>query len=144
MGLRFGQYLLNEVMPHVEQRFPIRAERPFRAIGGLSRGGGWAFQLGLTHPELFASIGLHSPAIFDVDRLTFKQRLQRIPPDLRPRIYLDIGENDRERNFALLLEQALTRYEWTHEWHLNSGAHDEPYWRAQVESYLLWYAAGWR
>jgi len=144
VGLRFGEYLLHDVMPEVEQRFRVHGDRRFRAIGGLSRGGGWAFQLGLARPDLFSAIGLHSPAIFDADRVTFERRLQQIPPELWPRIYFDIGESDRERSFALHLEQVLSRYQFPHEWHLNLGAHDETYWRAHVEAYLKWYASTWR
>lgn len=142
-GLRFGGYLLNEVIPYIDANFHTLPDRDHRALGGLSRGGGWAFQIGLTNPGLFGSLGLHSPAVFTGDRLAFERWMRGLPSDLWPRLYLDVGDNDGEREFNTRLEELLTRYEIPHEWHLNAGAHDETYWSAHVEEYIRWYAEGW-
>ncbi len=142
-GTRFGQYFLNNVIPYMDANYRTLADRDHRALGGLSRGGGWAFQIGLTNPSLFGSLGLHSPAIFSSDRAVFERWMRELSPELWPRIYLDVGDNDLERDFNLHIEEALTANEIPHEWHLNTGAHNEAYWSAHVEEYLQWYAEGW-
>jgi enterochelin esterase-like enzyme len=142
-GTRFGQYMLNDIIPFIDGNFRTLPDRAHRAIGGLSRGGGWAFQLGMTHADLFSSLGLHSPAIFGNDRAKLDRLMREMPPELWPRIYLDVGDNDRERDFNIHVEEVLTAYEVPHEWHLNNGAHDEAYWGNHVVEYIQWYADGW-
>lgn len=142
-GLYFGQYLLNDVIPYIDAHFRTIPDRGHRALGGLSRGGGWAIQIGLTRPDLFGSLGLHSPAVFTGDRVAVKRWIRDLPPDLWPRLYFDMGDNDQEFEFNAGLEELLTLYEIPHEWHLNAGAHDEVYWRAHVQEYIQWYAEGW-
>lgn len=142
-GARFGQYFLSDVIPYIDANFRVIADREHRALGGLSRGGGWAFQIGLTHPELFGSLGLHSPAILSSDRAVFERWIRELPAGLWPRLYLDVGDNDPERDFNIHIEELLTRYAIPHEWRLNNGAHDEAYWGAHVDEYIRWYAQGW-
>ena len=140
-GVYFGQYLVNDIMPYIDQNFRTIPDRDHRAIGGLSRGGGWALQLGL-RSELFGSVGLHSAAAFPEDRANIVYWIQNHDPNTWPRLYIDSGDNDRERGFNTLFESLLTEYGVPHEWHLNPGAHDELYWGAHVFEYIVWYANG--
>ena len=110
-------------------------------MGGLSRGAGWAIHLGLGNPAVFGAIGGHSPVIFYADVSQIPDWLDELPEGTR--VYLDSGENDQDLNNTRWLEQLLTDHRVPHEWHLNTGFHDEIYWRAHVEQYLRWYAAGW-
>jgi len=140
---RFGEALTDIVVPYVDAAYRTQADRSGRALGGLSRGGAWAIHLGLTRPELFESIGAHAPAIFVTDTNKVERWLAAIPPDLRLRLFLDIGDNDTGASEALRLESRLARYGVEHEWHFYLGAHTEAYWQAHVEEYLRWYAELW-
>ncbi len=142
-GTRFGQYLLNDIMPHIDGHYRTLTDRAQRAIGGLSRGGGWAFQICVDNPELFGSLGLHSAAFFNDDRLAFDRRVRELPLETWPRFYLDVGDNDLERDRNISLEKLLTAFGIPHEWHLNTGAHNEEYWSEHVMEYLQWYTEGW-
>ena len=142
-GPLFGERLIDALIPHVDETYRTLADRDHRALGGLSRGGGWTVQLGLTHPELFGALGLHSPAIFGADRGSLEDWLRAIPPDPYPRIWLDVGDEDQERGFNTLFESTLAYYGIPHEFHVYSGAHTEAYWSQHVEEYLRWYLAGW-
>jgi len=53
----FERYLLEEVMPAVEKKYRVAAGRENHAIVGLSMGGGQALNIGLSHLDLFASVG---------------------------------------------------------------------------------------
>ena len=140
-GEYFGQYLINDIMPYVDANFRTIPDRDHRAIGGLSRGGGWALQVGL-RTDIFSSVGLHSAAAFPEDRANIVYWIQNHNPDTWPRIYIDSGDNDRERGFNTLFESLLTEYGIPHEWHLNPGDHSETYWGAHVIAYMAWYAEG--
>ncbi len=137
----FGEVFANEFIPYIDENYRTFATREKRALGGLSRGGGWAIRYGLTRPDLFGAFGAHSPAIFYRDYSKLDDWLKEIPEDETPLIYIDIGDQDGEladaRNFADELAAAGV----VHEWHLYAGAHEEAYWQAHVEEYLRWYGA---
>jgi enterochelin esterase-like enzyme len=140
----FADALTVELIPYVDAHYRTIADRAHRAVGGLSRGAGWAIHFGLTRPDLFGALGAHSPVVFLTDSPHLSEWLKAIPPDSLPRIFLDIGDNDRGLGTALELEDILNEQNIPHEWHLFQGYHEEAYWRAHVEEYLRWYAAGWR
>lgn len=141
----FGQVVIDELIPAIDEQYRTLAVREFRAVGGLSRGAGWAVHLGITEWELFGALGAHSLALFDVDAQYSRQRLAEIPPDKLPRIYVDIGEKDRPNimRSALWFEQLLTDGNIPHVWNLYQGYHEEGYWRAHIEEYIRWYAEEW-
>ncbi len=60
---RWEDYIIRELIPHVDATYRTIARREARAINGLSMGGYGALMLGLRHPDLFCSIGSHSGAL---------------------------------------------------------------------------------
>lgn len=142
-GAGFGERLTDELIPYIDQTYRTIPDPRFRAIGGMSRGAGWALQLGLTRPDLFNVIGLHSLAVFQRDASKVAGWIQAIPPASRPNIFMDIGEDDRELASAQTIENIFTQFDLSHEWHLYSGNHTEEYWSTHVEEYLRWYAGQW-
>ncbi len=143
-GAYFGQFLINDIIPYIDSHYRTVSDRSHRALGGLSRGGGWALEIGLTRWDLFGSIGLHSPAIRSEDAPNLETWIRDIPLDQWPRLSIDLGDNDRERGTTTQLEDLLSRYQVPHEWHLNQGEHDMVYWSAHVKEYMQWYADGFQ
>jgi enterochelin esterase-like enzyme len=141
----FGQAVVDRLIPWIDANYRTIPGREYRAVGGLSRGGAWALHLGLTHPELFGAIGMHSGFAFHSDIPFIRQRLEAMPTELMPRFYQDLGDNDRPEiaASAIWFEALLTHYNIPHEWHLFSGYHEEAYWQSHVEQYLRWYAQNW-
>lgn len=142
-GPGFGGRLVDHLAPYIDQNYRTLDEREYRAVGGMSRGAGWAFRLGLQRWELFGTLGLHSMAVFAQDRPFYEDWLEAIPPESWPNIFMDGGEGDPEMGFNAVVENSLTEQGIPHEWHLYPGAHDEAYWGAHVEEYLRWYAEVW-
>jgi enterochelin esterase-like enzyme len=142
-GASFGERLIDDLIPYIDETYRTLPDRDHRAIGGLSRGAGWALQLGLTDWELFSSIGLHSLAVFQKDASRIQNWLEDIPPGSYPRLYMDIGDNDPEVSMAKFVEEQFNEQNVLHEWHLYRGAHTEEYWSAHVGEYIRWYAEGW-
>lgn len=142
-GPGFGDRLVGALIPYIDVTYHTIPNREHRALGGLSRGGGWTAELGFTNAVLFGSLGFHSPAIFSGDGFVVEKRVLAIPEDLRPRIWVDAGDNDRELKSILEFERMLTFHQIPHEFHFLTGDHSEVYWGAHVRDYLLWYAQAW-
>jgi len=51
----YEDFFFEEFMPHVEGRFRIKKKKQFRAVAGLSMGGGGSFLYALHRPDLFSS-----------------------------------------------------------------------------------------
>jgi enterochelin esterase-like enzyme len=134
--------LVETLIPWIDAFYPTCAERECRAVGGLSRGGAYAFLLALDHPDLFAQAGGHSMVPFGgmANRLT--RQLADKPASQLPRLWIDMGKNDIFLPNLQDYEQLLTQLAVTHQFTLNPGGHSEDYWSSHVAEYLAWYAAG--
>ncbi len=141
-GSGFGDRLIHELVPYIDQNFRTLTDRHDRALGGLSRGGAWAVHILLTRYDLFGSIGLHSPVIFDDDAAVLQRLMSAIPANGWPRLWVDAGDRDGGLGQVEAFEGLLTAYEVPHEWRMYTGDHTNPYWQAHVSEYLQWYADG--
>jgi S-formylglutathione hydrolase FrmB len=56
-------FIVKDLIGHVDSTYRTIAKREGRAINGLSMGGYGGLMLGLKHPNLFCSVGSHSGAI---------------------------------------------------------------------------------
>ena len=52
---RYEDFFFDELMPHAESTYRIKGEKRYRAVAGLSMGGGGTYMYALHHPELFSS-----------------------------------------------------------------------------------------
>jgi enterochelin esterase-like enzyme len=58
----FEKDLLNDLIPHIERKYPVIKDREHRAIAGLSMGGGQSLNFGLGNLDKFAWVGGFSSA----------------------------------------------------------------------------------
>jgi endo-1,4-beta-xylanase len=58
----FENDLLNDLIPHIEKNYPVNTSQEFRAIAGLSMGGGQSLNFGLGNLDRFAWVGGFSSA----------------------------------------------------------------------------------
>lgn len=142
---KFGQALVEVLLPWIEANYRVIPERSLRAVGGLSRGGAWALHLGLTYPEVFSAVGMHSGFAFHSNAPYLRRWLDETPANAMPHFYLDVANNDRPDIYAsaVWFEAMLTEFNLPHEWHIFIGYHEEAYWQAHVEQYIRWYAQAW-
>ncbi len=139
----FGAALATSLVPWIDANYRTLPDRNDRAIGGLSRGAAWAVRLGLIYWQTFGAIGANSFPMFYGDNYLIPGWLDAIPIDSYPHIYLDIGNSDPELQLVKMFEDYLTRRGIPHEYHLNVGYHEDKYWQAHLEDYLLWYNSTW-
>jgi len=60
---KFADHVCKDVIGYVDKNYRTIPERKGRAINGISMGGFGGLSLGLTHPDLFCSIGSHSGSL---------------------------------------------------------------------------------
>src|SRR5215813_3045373 len=141
--------VVNELMPEIEKNFCTWNAREGRAIGGISRGGFWAFEIAFRHPDLFSAIAGHSP-FFDPDNappvvnpMSLAKTIQ-FAPGKQPRIWLDIGKDDTYRSNVDVLQRTLAGRGIDPGYTLNPiGDHSTAYWAAHVSEYLSFYGQTW-
>jgi len=143
--------ILDELVPAVQADFCTWEDRDYRAIGGISRGGFWAYSIGLRHPDVFSRIGGHAAI--------FPENLNVVPPANNPleiaqnssflpdanlRMYMDNAVADSAGLSLQQLSSRLTEREIPHQYEINTtGGHDNDYWSSQVSAYLTFYADDW-
>ncbi|MCJ7825702.1 MAG: alpha/beta hydrolase-fold protein [Anaerolineales bacterium] len=142
-GNKFPDAVIKEIIPWVDNNFNTCAERACRAVGGISRGAAWAMRLGLTFPDLFSAIGIHSLPSYLGGPDQVRVWVEDYPKDLYPRITMDSGRFDPEVKSAAATQLIFNQKGIPHDWHLNEGLHDKEYWGAQMETYMRWYAGLW-
>jgi enterochelin esterase-like enzyme len=153
-GPRWGDYVTEDVVSTIDQRYRTLPNPADRAIGGLSMGGLGALNLAFQHPDVFGVVGGHSPSVrLEPDPvlwfLTGENFWEHNPIWLaqhRPgldslKIWLDAGTDDVwlpniEAVHATLVSEGLHV-----EWHILPGPHEAEYWIAHVPEYLRFYSA---
>lgn len=151
-GEAWGNYLILDLLPHIEAKYRTIQAPSGRAIGGISRGAFGAFDVALTHPGMFGALGLHSPALgeyadlqepainedrfpeYDPIALARSEDLSELPP-----IYLDIGLEDDWLPSAQLFHAILVARGILHTFEEFEGGHTSDYWEALESRYLLFY-----
>lgn len=132
---KFERDLLDDVIPAIEAKYSVAADREHRAIAGLSMGGGQTLNFGLTHLDTFAWIGAFSSApntkpakelVPDVDALKKQAKL----------IVLTCGNQDGLINISQQMHKYLKENHVDHVWHVDGHGHDPQHW----SSSLYWFA----
>lgn len=59
---KFEDVLINDLIPYIDETYPVNSDRTMRAIAGLSMGGGQTYNFGFPHIDKFAYIGSFSAA----------------------------------------------------------------------------------
>jgi enterochelin esterase-like enzyme len=142
-----GQDMLTAVidvlLPHIETAYRTRTDPEGRALGGVSRGGGWALALAARDPQLFGAIGLHSTGVLNSFEY-LQGKFQGSWSSAQPRLWIDVGDSDPLRVRALELLDLFDELGLEYTWHLFPGDHSDAYWSSHIEAYLEWYIQGWQ
>ena len=160
----YEDFFFEELMPHVEKKFRIKSEKRYRAISGLSMGGGGTFMYALHRPDLFSSACPLSAYIGALSKEQLMERLARIdaqdlPQDVINTYYkrhsalelvndlpsnqvasvkwfIDCGDDDFLYEGNSLVHIAMKKKEIKHEYRVRDGAHTWTYWRESLPEVL--------
>ncbi len=161
---RYEDFFFEEFMPFIENKYRIRKEKRYRAVSGLSMGGGGTFMYALHHPELFSSAcplsAFTGPLTLDATKAWLEQRgtttatpeqveayykkytalplIDAIPDDKKKEIrwYIDCGDDDFLYEGNSLAHIAMRKKEIPHEFRIRNGAHNWTYWRESLPAVL--------
>ncbi len=124
----FEQDLLKDVIPAIEARYPVQADRERRAIAGLSMGGGQALNFGLAHLDTFAWVGGFSSAP------NTKPAEQLVPDPAGAKaklklLWIACGNKDGLIRISQGVHAYLKAKDVPHVWHVDGHAHDPTEWK---------------
>ena len=156
---RYEDFFFQELIPYVESTYRIKGEKRYRAIAGLSMGGGGSFMYALHHPEMFSSACPLSASVGSLSFETFKERYTR---EMKPcsdemlreyyekhnalslienvavekiktvRWFIDCGDDDFLYEGNSLVHIAMRKKEIPHEYRVRNGGHSWTYWRESL------------
>ncbi len=164
----YEDFFFNELMPYVEKKYRVKREKRYRAVAGLSMGGGGSFMYALHRPDLFSSA---CPLSAYVGPLSLEQLKLRIPKSEKyskkqieayfkrhnaieliksesveklksVRWFIDCGDDDFLYEGNSLAHIALTKKKIPHEYRVRDGAHNWTYWRASLPKVLRFVSQG--
>jgi enterochelin esterase-like enzyme len=161
---RYEDFFFEEFIPFVEKQFRIKGEKRYRAVAGLSMGGGGSFVYALHHPEMFSSA---CPLSASVGSLTLEKarenmaqrgitnlsdaeieayyRRNSVLPLLNDmkdeerkavRWYIDCGDDDFLFEGNSLVHIAMRKRDIPHEFRIRDGGHTWTYWRESLPEVL--------
>lgn len=147
-GASYEYVILDEIMPQVEQQYCLRTDGKGHAIGGISRGGFWAWEIGLRQPENFTAIAGHSPVFDHYIAPATHNPLDVIATltwsDTMPRLWIDRGDQDFWQVNIDLMSPILEELNIPHDYGvIEGGKHDDVYWASRIYDYLSFYSADW-
>jgi enterochelin esterase-like enzyme len=127
----FEQDLLKDVVPTIESRYSVQADREHRALAGLSMGGGQALNFGLAHLDTFAWVGAFSaapntkrPEELVPDPATAKEKLKLL--------WVACGKKDGLIRISQGVHAYLKEKDVPHVWHVDGNAHDATEWKTNL------------
>jgi len=140
----FEGMFVEELRPLVEKTYRTWRSPEGRAVGGISRGGVWALEIGLRHPEFFDIVGGHSPA------LSVNHPLPAYDPFVLAeagapgqRVYLDAGDSDWTRAGVIRLRDLFLEKDADITYQLHEGGHVDALWQLGLPDYLIFYTHTW-
>jgi enterochelin esterase-like enzyme len=124
---KFEDDLFGDVIPTIESRYSVSADREHRALAGLSMGGGQTLNFGLSHLDRFAYIGAFSsapntkaPAALLPDPAAAAKQLKLF--------WLSCGNRDGLINISQGVHAYLKEHGVPHVWNVDDNAHDPAEW----------------
>ena len=124
----FEKDLLDDVIPTIESRYSVQADREHRALAGLSMGGGQSLNFGLTNLDIFAWVGGFSSA----PNTKAPEELVPDPEETKQQLkllWLSCGNQDGLIGISQRLQRYLKENEVPHIWNVDSHGHDPTHWR---------------
>ncbi len=166
---RYEDFFFQEFLPYIEKTYRIKGEKRYRAISGLSMGGGGTFTYALHHPELFSAACPLSASTGSLTLEDAKARFKRDSTSVTDaaiedyykrqsvialvnnisdankkavRWYIDCGDDDNLNEGNCLVHIAMRKKEIPHEFRIRDGAHNWTYWRTSLPEVLQFISMG--
>ena len=123
----FERELIGDLIPFIESRYSVRADRKHRALAGLSMGGGQSLNFGLNNVDTFAWVGGFSSAPNTkppAELVSDPKKARRLEL-----LWVSCGNEDGLFNISAGVHEQLTAQKVPHKWYVDAGAHTFPVWK---------------
>ena len=111
LAKKYGQFLIEELKPFIDQKYRTRSEAEFTGLGGSSMGGLLTLALGLWFPAFFRRLMVMSPAVWWDDQAILRM-IEELDERLPLKIWLDTGTNETGWERARKLRDRLVEKGW--------------------------------
>ena len=168
---RYEDFFFQELMPFIEKTYRTKNEKRYRAVSGLSMGGGGSFMYALHRPDLFAAacplsaatgpltpedaksfLTRNNPGLADTAITAYYQKhsalylVNNLPDSTKKAVrwYIDCGDDDFLYEGNSLVHIAMKKREIPHEFRIRDGAHNWTYWRTALPTVLEFVSMSFR
>jgi enterochelin esterase-like enzyme len=168
---RYEDFFFQELMPHIEKTYRTKNDKRYRAISGLSMGGGGSFMYALHRPDLFAAACPLSASTGPLSLEDARTNMKRNNPGLSDtainnfyqkhsalalinamtdsskksvRWYIDCGDDDFLYEGNSLVHIAMKKKDIPHEFRVRDGGHNWTYWRTALPEVMEFVSMSFR
>lgn len=128
----FEKDLINDLIPFIEKKYPVLADREHRAVAGLSMGGGQSLNFGLGNLDKFAWVGGFSSA----PNTKTPQELVPNPAETKKKLnllWISCGDKDGLITYSKRTHNFLVSNQVPHIYHvIPGGYHDFKVWKQNL------------
>lgn len=166
---RYEDFFFSEFIPFIENTYRIKKEKRYRAVAGLSMGGGGSFYYALHRPDLFSAAcplnAATGPSTIDevksryagpdskaadtqlqefYEKYNVVELVKSLPAEniKSVRWYIDCGDDDFLYEGNSLVHIEMKKREIPHEFRIRDGAHNWTYWRDSLPKVLEFVSMG--
>ncbi|MFB6456920.1 alpha/beta hydrolase [Chitinophaga sp. Hz27] len=129
----FEDDLIKDIIPYIDSHYSTISNRKYRALAGLSMGGGQSFNIGLYHLETFAYVGGFSSAP-NTNMFGGMYNDVKFIPDMKSArknlklLWVGCGDKDGLFWVSEKVHQYLKENDIPHVWTVSNYAHDNREW----------------
>lgn len=165
----YENFFFEEFMPHIENTYRIRKDKRYRAIAGLSMGGGGSFVYAMRRPDLFSAAAPLSAWMGPTTAEELKNWAERSGASFDPedaeaylaknnplalvktiekeklnsiRWYIDCGDDDFLYEGNAQMHILMRQLGINHEYRVRDGEHTWEYWRSALPTVLQFVSKG--
>ncbi|HLR26911.1 MAG TPA: alpha/beta hydrolase-fold protein [Fodinibius sp.] len=124
----FEQDLLNDLIPFIEEKYPVYTDSEHRALAGLSMGGGQSLKFGLGNLDAFDWVGGFSSA----PNTSEPEQLLPDPQQAKEKLkvlWISCGNEDGLMRISKRTHQYMEDHEVPHIFYVEPGGHDFEVWK---------------
>jgi enterochelin esterase-like enzyme len=165
----YEDFFFQELIPFIEKNYRAKTEKRYRAIAGLSMGGGGTFMYALHHPEMFSAAcplsAYTGPLSIEEATIRFKKEYSGVTTEsiekfyaghnaielvknmpenqkMAVRWYIDCGDDDFLYEGNSLIHIEMRKKSIPHEFRIRNGAHSWSYWRTALPEVMEFVSQG--